>query len=63
MAADIDFPKLSKIQKLAVFLICIGPEAAAEVLKQFDDAEIERLCREMSTFSMELISFSAPSAT
>ena len=30
--ADIDYTKLSRQQKLAVFLICIGPEAAAEVL-------------------------------
>lgn len=52
MAADFDYAKLSRQQKLAVFLICVGPETAAEVLKQFDDAEIERLCREMSTFPM-----------
>lgn len=48
--ADIDYTKLNRQQKLAIFLICIGPEAAAEVLKQFDDATIELLCREMSTF-------------
>ncbi|MBI2516383.1 MAG: flagellar motor switch protein FliG [Opitutae bacterium] len=50
--AEIDYTKLNRQQKLAVFLICIGPEAAAEVLKHFDDAEIEMLCREMSTFPM-----------
>jgi flagellar motor switch protein FliG len=50
--ADLDFAKLSRQQKLAVFLIVIGPEAAAEVLKHFDDATIELLCREMSTFSV-----------
>lgn len=50
--ADLDFTKLTRQQKLAVFLICVGPEAAAEVLKHFDDAEIELLCREMSTFPM-----------
>ncbi|MBA4137686.1 MAG: flagellar motor switch protein FliG [Opitutus sp.] len=50
--AEIDFTKLSRQQKLAVFMICIGPEAAAEVLKHFDDVEIELLCREMSTFPM-----------
>jgi flagellar motor switch protein FliG len=50
--ADIDYTKLSRQQKLAVFLICIGPEAAADVLKQFDDAQIELLCREMSQFPM-----------
>lgn len=48
--ADIDYAKLNRQQKLAVFLIVIGPEAAADVLKQFDDQQIELLCREMSTF-------------
>jgi flagellar motor switch protein FliG len=47
--ADLDYPKLSRQQRLAVFLIVIGPEAAAEILKHFDDATIELLCREMST--------------
>ena len=49
---DIDYPKLNKQQKLAVFLICIGPDAAAEVLKHFDEQEIEALCREMVGFPM-----------
>ncbi len=52
MSADFDYTKLSRQQKLAVFLIVIGPEAAAEVLKQFEDPEIELLCREMSTLSI-----------
>src|SRR5206468_11475082 len=47
--ADIDYTKLSRQQRLAVFLIVVGPDAAAEVLKHFDDAAIELLCREMST--------------
>lgn len=50
--ADVDYPKLSRQQKLAVFLIVIGPDAAADVLRHFDDAEIELLCREMSTFTI-----------
>jgi flagellar motor switch protein FliG len=52
MAADLDYSKLSRQQKLAVFLIVIGPESAAEVLKQFDDPQIEVLCREMSVLSI-----------
>jgi flagellar motor switch protein FliG len=48
--ADIDYSKLSRQQKLAVFLIVVGPDAAADVLKQLDDPTIELLCREMSTF-------------
>lgn len=45
--ADLDYEKLTRLQKLAVFLIVIGPEAAAEVLRHFNDTEIESLCREM----------------
>ena len=52
MAAELDYAKLNRQQKLAVFLVVIGPEAAAEVLRQFDDPEIEHLCREMSTLSI-----------
>lgn len=50
--ADIDYNNLSRLQKLAIFLIVIGPEAAAEVLKQFEDSEIELLCREMGQFTL-----------
>jgi flagellar motor switch protein FliG len=49
---DLDYSKLSRPQKLAVFLICIGPEAAAELLKQFEDGEVELVCREMAAFPM-----------
>ncbi len=52
MANDLDYTKLSRQQKLAVFLVVIGPEAAADVLRQFDDTEIELLCREMSALSI-----------
>ncbi|MDD2763105.1 MAG: flagellar motor switch protein FliG [Opitutaceae bacterium] len=50
--AELDYAKFSRQQKLAVLLIIIGPEAAAEVLKHFEDPEIELLCREMSAFTM-----------
>ncbi len=50
--AELDYDKLSRQQKLAILLISIGPDAAAEVLKQFSDAEVELLCREMSAFSL-----------
>ncbi|RXK52971.1 flagellar motor switch protein FliG [Oleiharenicola lentus] len=50
--ADIDFSKLNRHQKLAVFLISIGPDTAAQILKQFDDIEIENLSREMAAFEM-----------
>ena len=47
-----DYNRMTRQQKLAVFLIIIGPEAAADVLRQFEDAEIELICREMSTFTV-----------
>jgi flagellar motor switch protein FliG len=49
---DPDFTKLTRQQKLALFLIVLGPESAAEVLRHFDDAEIELLCREMAQYGM-----------
>lgn len=48
--AELNYAKLTKQQRLAIFLIVIGPEAAADVLRQLDDATIELLCREMSAY-------------
>jgi len=45
-----DYAKLTKPQKIAAFLIVIGPDAAAEVMRQFDDAQLETICREMTEF-------------
>ena len=52
MPAEIDYSKLSRQQKLAVFLVVIGPESAADMLRHFDDAEVEMLCREMGSLTM-----------
>src|SRR5262245_34936487 len=49
---ELDYEKFNRQQKLAVFLIIIGREAAAEVLRQFEDAEVELLCREMASFTV-----------
>ena len=50
--ADLDYSKLNRQQKLAVFLVILGPEAASEILKQFDDSTTEVLCREMTALSI-----------
>ena len=50
--AEIDYEKLTRRQKLAILLIVVGAETAAEVLRQFDDHEVEALCREMTEFPM-----------
>ncbi len=44
----IDYNQLTKIQKIAAFFIVIGPEAASEVMKGFDAAQLELICREMT---------------
>ena len=42
-----DYTKLTKVQKIAAFLISIGSEAAADVMKDFENAQLEPICREM----------------
>src|SRR5262245_12401051 len=49
MAALQEYDQLTKKQKLAVFLIVLGPECAADILRQFEDAEIEAICKEMTS--------------
>lgn len=49
---DEDYCNLTRHQKLALFLIVVGPEPAAELLRQFDDAEAELICREMATITI-----------
>lgn len=43
---------LNKTQKLAALLVMLGPESAAEVLKQFEPREIEAISREMARFNL-----------
>jgi flagellar motor switch protein FliG len=47
-----DWEKMNRQRKLAVFLVTIGPEAAAEVLRRFDDDTIEAIAREMTTLGL-----------
>ncbi len=47
MAAQ-DYSQFTKIQKIAAFLIIIGPDTAAEVMKQFETSQLELICREMA---------------
>lgn len=47
-----DYGKLNRTQKMAAFLIVVGPEAAAEVTRGFSDPELEGLCREIAKLPM-----------
>jgi flagellar motor switch protein FliG len=44
----LEYKSLNKVQKIAAFLIVIGPEAAAEVMKNFENTQLEMICREMA---------------
>lgn len=46
-----DYKNMTRIQRLATFLVVIGPDAAAHILKEFDDESIELICKEMTTIS------------
>ena len=48
----IDYSQLTKIQKLSLFMIVIGPEAAARLLKNFQDNDIELICKEISNYKI-----------
>lgn len=48
--ADIDYNSLNRRQKLALFLISVGPESASQILKQFTEEEVAKLCGEMTNF-------------
>lgn len=48
MPATIDYEKLTRMQKLACFLVILGPQRAAQLLQSFEEEEIEQLCREIT---------------
>jgi flagellar motor switch protein FliG len=47
-----EISRLSKIQKLAILFIILGPESAAQVLKHLDEHELEAVSAEMSRQSL-----------
>lgn len=47
-----DVSKMSKVQKLAALLIILGPEAAAGIMKELEDNELESVSSEMSKIRM-----------
>lgn len=49
---SIDYDQLNKHQKLAIFMIVVGVPAAAEILKNFEDHEVEMVCQEIANYPM-----------
>lgn len=46
----IDYASLTKVQKLALFLVGVGSERSAIILNHFDTDQIERVCKEIANF-------------
>ena len=47
-AEQTEISKLTRVQKLAILLVMLGPESAAQVLKNLDEHEVESISVEMS---------------
>tara|TARA_B100000459_G_C8580315_1_gene202940 strand:+ start:308 stop:1312 length:1005 start_codon:yes stop_codon:yes gene_type:complete len=52
MSSSIDSLNLNASQKLAAFLVIMGEDAAAEIVKNFDDNERELVCAEMANLPL-----------
>ncbi len=51
-APAVDLAKMTKHQKLAALLIILGPDSAAQILKNLDEHEIEAVSMEMSKLTV-----------
>ena len=52
MSSSVDTLNLNASQKLAAFLVIMGEDAAAEIVKNFDDNERELVCAEMANLPL-----------
>jgi flagellar motor switch protein FliG len=50
--AEADYSTIPKVRRLAMFLILIGTETASELLKSFEEAEVEAISREMVSINL-----------
>jgi len=51
-ASPVEAAKMTKLQKLAAFLIILGPESAAQILKNFSPYELDAVSLEMSRLTV-----------
>src|ERR1700749_3891088 len=51
-AAPIEVIKMTRVQKLAALLVILGPESAAQMMKNFDEHELEAVSLEMSKLNV-----------
>ena len=44
------YSRMSRIQKLALLMIALGPQASATLLKRFETKDSEIICKEIGNF-------------
>ncbi len=49
---NIEYDKLNKYQRLAIFMIVLGVPVASELLKHFEDHEVELICQEIANYPL-----------
>lgn len=49
---QIDYDQMNRYQRLAVFMIVAGVPVAAELLKHFEDHEVELICQEIANYPL-----------
>jgi len=52
MPEALDYDKMNRMQKLACFLVILGPQRAAQLLQSFEEEEMEQICREITQFDI-----------
>src|SRR5262245_29923366 len=50
--APLDVSKMTKVQKLAALMVIIGPEAAAQVMKNLEEHELDSVSAEMAKMAI-----------
>ena len=48
----LDYSKLTKIQKIAALFVIIGPDNAGKVMRHFENAQLELICKEVAEMPM-----------
>ena len=46
------YSSMSKIEKMALLMIALGPDAASTLLKRFDAKDAENICKKIADFPL-----------
>lgn len=52
VATTVNYEELTRQQKFSIFLVMLGPDAASALLENFEDEEVETICRDITKFQL-----------